>query len=185
MSPTIDFSRFYSIRPKTLDDFSEIVNPVTGMDFKCNDYTLCSFAKYLNILPDDRSDCYNKTWEIFLIKCATKTVGVTGYYILKDTPKIPWLTWFGVIKEYQNCGVGSFLLNKTLKFVKKHLGADYMYVYCIDDVKNFYIKNGFKLLGRAKDIGMVDKCESETDNVLIYDLRGLSNDNEHERLLFL
>ena len=185
MKPTINFDRFYSIRPKTLNDFADIINPVTGMDFKCNDDTLCSFAEYLNIFPDDRKDCYNKTWEIFLIKCATRTIGITGYYILKDMPKIPWLTWFGVINQYQKCGIGSFILDQTFRFVKKHYNADYMYVYCIDDVIDFYIKNGFKLMGKAKDLNMMDKCESETDNVLSFDLNTLNMKNNENRLLIL
>ena len=166
-----NFYHFYTMRPKNLNDFSDIVNPVTGIDFKCNETTLCSFAQYLNVLPDGREDCFNKTWEIFLIKHKARTIGVTGYYILKHEPTIPWLTLFGVINEYQGCGAGTFILSQTQKFVRVNLGADFMRVYCIDDIVPFYIKNGFKLMGKAKDLNMVDKCESGDDNILLCDLR--------------
>lgn len=170
MKPIIDFTHFYSIRPKTLNDFSDIVNPITGIDFKCNDVTLCSFAEYLGILPDDMKDC--RAWEIFLIKHKSKTIGITGCYIFKDEPDIPWLTWFGVIREYQKCGAGVFLLSQTLEYVR-NIGADFMRVYCSDDIVKFYVKNGFKVMGKARDLNMTDKCESDDDNVLVYDLRGL------------
>jgi len=180
MKPITDFTHFYSIRPKTLNDFSEIINPVTGIDFKCNDVTLCSFAEYLDILPDHSDDC--KVWEIFLIKNELKTIGITGYYIFKDEPNIPWLTWFGVINEYQRGGAGAFVLNQTLKFVRENLKADFMRVYCIDDVVRFYVKNGFKIMGKAKDLNMTGKCESDDDNVLVCDLGNLDVTNKENVL---
>ena len=173
MKTKINLSSLYSIKPTSLNDFTPIINPIDGCDFKCNDTTLVSLAQYLNILPDSRDDLFNDIWEIRLIKHKNKTVGITGYYVLADEPNIPWLTWFGIIKSYQNYGLGSYILEQTLLYVKRTLPADFMKVYCIDDIVPFYLKNNFQLLGKAKDIGLTHKCESETDNVLICDLKQL------------
>lgn len=155
------------ISPTTLKDFDNIVS---NIDFKGNDIFVSSVKEYLRNLPVI-SDDETIEWKIFLAALGDEVIGITGWYIFKDTPYISWLTWFGVINKYQRLRMGSLLLRHTIEAIKESTKTNNLYVYCIDDIVPFYNKNGFRLLGRADELGLTLKCEDDSNKVLSLSLR--------------
>jgi GNAT superfamily N-acetyltransferase len=157
-----NLGELHFISPTTLRDFDNIVS---NIDFKGNDIFVSSIKEYLiNLL--EMSDDETTEWKIFLAALGDEVIGITGWYIFKDTPDISWLTWFGVINKYQRFRIGSLLLRHTIEAIKEDTTTNDLYVYCIDEVAPFYIKNKFKLLGRADELGLTSKCEDDSNKVL-------------------
>ncbi len=72
-----------------------------------------TIMEWCNIIPDN-SDNY---WEWFMIYDAYTPIGCCGVYSLTNErfPKELWLSWFGIIPEYRNKGIGK----EALKFLEK------------------------------------------------------------------
>lgn len=167
-SYTSNIGELNFISPTMMRNFIEILNPIDGINFKCNEHTFESAVEYLKTLSN--KDDETKEWKIFLPTLNDEHIGITGWYIFNDSVDIAWLTWFGIIKKYQHCHLGSELLRHTINTIKEETDCDKLYVYCIDDVVEFYKKNGFKFLGKAIDVGLENKCEDDDDNILVFDL---------------
>jgi GNAT superfamily N-acetyltransferase len=157
-----DFGELCFTSPTKLQDFDNII---CNIDFKGNDSLIISLKDYLKNLPNE-VDEETIEWKIFLASFNGEIIGITGWYIFKDSPYIAWLTWFGVINKYQKRKIGLSLLRHTIDTIREETNASCMQVYCINDLIPFYNKNGFKLLGKAGEMGMTNKCESDSDNVM-------------------
>lgn len=90
-----------------------------------------------------------KDLEYFIEKEDSKPISIIGLYSLfKDYKEALWIGWFGVDPEYRNKGLGTKLLNFSIKESKKR-GAEYLRLYTSpnpDEKKahKLYEKKGFK-----------------------------------------
>lgn len=97
----------------------------------------------------------------YIAKVNNKVVGVIGWY--KDNvnyatkamgDKFPgenayWVGFFAVDKNYRGQGIGFTLLNKLEKAVKK-MGAREIWVSSVPETKDYYLRQGFKLVMTGK-----------------------------------
>ena len=82
-----------------------------------------------------------KIWKLV----TTEIIGFIYFYHVKDEVEIINI---GILKEYQNKGYGSIIIReiKKLKLKKIFLEVSVENTHAI----NFYLKNGFKKIGRRK-----------------------------------
>lgn len=89
----------------------------------------------------------------FVVYHYNKPIGLTGIYKNKKTGDY-WLGWFGILPEYQGSGIGSKVLEATIKELKSiHPNVTYFNLWTEGGraVQNFYRKNGFKYTGKLID----------------------------------
>jgi GNAT superfamily N-acetyltransferase len=82
----------------------------------------------------------------FIAYYKNKPVGITGIYRDKTRGKTYWLGWFGILPELQGKGLGSKVLEATIKELKNYHPDETCFYLWTDggkDVQNFYKKNGF------------------------------------------
>ena len=97
---------------------------------------------YRACLDRDHPECTHIDY--FLAYSGKNPVGLTGYYELHDAPKEFWLGWFGVVPESRRKGIGSEILDETVKRVSK-LGGKRVRIWTMTKTaEKFYRKNGFR-----------------------------------------
>lgn len=150
---------------KESKDFEDYVSLIKNINFgKDHDRFILSMAKYCGILEKKlKFGDYRKQYLVYdktLIvgnRFRETLIGTFGLYnhILKENELVDWLSWFGVKKQYQKKGFGSMILSLAIKKLKEiNNNAKNLYLFT-DTSENFYIKNGFILLGTTQEL--IDK----------------------------
>jgi GNAT superfamily N-acetyltransferase len=84
-----------------------------------------------------------------------RVVGVSGFYVDRETDDVFWLNWTYVAPDYQRQGIGSKLLDTIQEEIRK-LGARKLYVDTSDGpiykgAVTFYERKGLKLEAELKN----------------------------------
>ena len=96
-------------------------------------------------------------WRVFIIKSNNKTVGVNGFYRIKDSnnPNEYWLAWFGILPEYRGTGVAKKSIEKLIEIIKlENSNFNSLMVYTEDDnirAQKFYHKLEFEYLSSVDE----------------------------------
>ncbi len=74
----------------------------------------CAYAYYL-----ENIDKKELPLEL-LVYCDSEPIGVIGLYEIKSFPDTIWLSWFGVLEEYRNNGIGKKMIEDIKKIAKTY-----------------------------------------------------------------
>ena len=83
----------------------------------------CNNVGYLDYLKEveTKSRLKNKILPIdFLVYHEKTPVGIIGLYEKKEYPDDVWITWFGVVPQYRNHGIGTQMLLKIIEVAKSY-----------------------------------------------------------------
>jgi len=88
----------------------------------------------------------------YVLDLDNKVVGISGlYYDYEDPKDILWMDYLAVSPKFQRQGFGTELLN-NLEGVCKKKKVRMLCVFAeTEQAISFYLKNGFKMIGRIKD----------------------------------
>ena len=102
----------------------------------------------ITLLPNITDNVSAKIWKLV----TTEIIGFVYFYHIKDEVEIIRI---GILKKYQKKGYGSVIIReiKKLKLKKIFLEVSVENTHAI----NFYLKNGFKKIGRRKAYYKGDK----------------------------
>lgn len=86
--------------------------------YDCNNVGYLDYLKEVNT----KNRYKNKILPIdYLVYHEETPVGIIGLYEKKEYPDDVWITWFGVVPQYRNHGIGTQMLLKIIE-VAKHYG---------------------------------------------------------------
>ena len=134
-------------------------------------HAILSWCGFVDISDDENEKDY--FWEVWLIKQRKKIIGISGLYSLNpdDTSQL-WLGWLGVLKEYRNKSIGTFIL-KELENKAKKVDCKELLVYVDKNGAplNFYYRNGFEHVCKVGEYVKqnnlsIDHFEHEEDFIL-------------------
>lgn len=143
------------IEPVSLSAFDSLI---ADIDFgsSCQDEFALSVKDYIGHV-NPRKTVPPEVWELRIayddIRHPYVPVGVIGWYNWPITDeKFPWLSWFGVRKQFQGQGYGKKLLWWTVDELAGWFPkAEYVYVFT-DTAKDFYTKGGFQYRGKSSEL---------------------------------
>ncbi len=112
--------------------------------------------EWCEVIPDN----FDNYWKWFLICDNSKAIGCCGLYSLDKNTDELWLSWFGIIPEYRNKGIGK----QSLAFLEKLAtidGCKIIRSYVDKEGKplGFYMRNGFNVTGRVRDFLEANKMK--------------------------
>lgn len=143
MSYPLEFS---IIQSKNIDDYKPILDGLKDV-FDTEHFEATFYWCKMTI------EKYYEYWEVYLIKWEDKTIGICGLYSLnKNSTEELWLTWFGLIPEYRNKGIGTLAL-EYMKIKAISLRCKRLMSYVEEEGKAlpFYYRNGFKRISSVKE----------------------------------
>lgn len=75
----------------------------------------CAYTKYQKAIKNNNDLPIN-----FLVYYKNNPIGVIGLYDISKYDDTVWLSWFGLLEEYQHKGFGIQMLNDIIKFSKQY-----------------------------------------------------------------
>ena len=128
-----------------------------------NDY-IESIKKYC-LLSNVKNDIFpnSMNWKMYIIKYCNNTCGIIGFYKFSDNEY--WIGWFGILEEFRNKGIGSFVLNKLIDIIKEeNYEANKLLLYTECDnllAHKFYKKNGMDYLSTVDEYCLDNNLKKE------------------------
>ena len=96
-----------------------------------------------------RKKTYN-TLKYFLVKYKNKFIGITGYYVYDIYPEDAWLTWAGLLPEYNTLEINDLSLN-FIKQLTAQKGYKALRVYS-DEIADKEDNKYYERLGMIKEV---------------------------------
>ncbi len=107
--------RYVEINKKNLNIAANIQY---NLFYDCNNV---GYLDYLKEVENTQNRLKNKLLPIdFLVYHEETPVGIIGLYEKKEYPDDVWITWFGVVPQYRNHGIGTQMLLRIIEVAKMY-----------------------------------------------------------------
>lgn len=150
------------IKTRNIYEYGDILKPL-HRDFGYAFYESCLF--WCEVIKSEMPDYY---WEFRLIKLYGNTIGCCGLYSMNEKTDELWLSWFGLVPELRNLGIGKQVL-EYLENEARKINCKTILSYVDKEGKPlpFYKRNGFDVIGTVADYiqnNNVDREEFEDND---------------------
>ncbi len=123
----------FQVRPYRDDDFKEVINL-----FKLNTPAYFSYEEQVDL----ENYLVNKVENYFILEKEKRIVGCGGFNILKEQ-KEGRISWDLIHPDFQNKGLGTFLLNYRIQLLEQVQTIQKIIVTTSQFVYKFYENNNF------------------------------------------
>lgn len=125
---------------------------------------LHTVLQWCRIIPSEEDNF----WKVWVIKKGRRSIGMCGLYALNHSAEELWLGWLGIHSEHRKHGLGQEVMQHLYKQARRE-GCVRIMSYVDRERKplNFYLREGFTVLGTVKDYmrkKRINKMDAETFN---------------------